>query len=256
VVDKNKRMQIVEQFSSPSKKMAILIDPDKTNINRLNEIVQLVEKAKSTDIFIFIGGSLMEDAEIDKYLQTIRNNTKFPIVLFPGANDCISTQADAFLLLSLISGRNPEWLISRHVQAASRLKKSQLEIISTSYILLACGKAKTVHYISNTQAIPSDKEEIAVATAMAGEMIGHQICYIEAGSGADFPAPAKLVAAVRNAIRIPLLVGGGIRTEAQMQQILKAGADVIVIGNAFEDNPNFLQESINLIKKYNKNTKK
>jgi phosphoglycerol geranylgeranyltransferase len=248
-------MQIVKQFSSSSKKLAILIDPDKTGINRLKEIVEIVEKAKSSDVFIFIGGSLMFNTEIDNYLQTIRNNTKSPIVLFPGANDCISAQADAFLLLSLISGRNPEWLISRHVQSASRLKNAQLEIISTSYLLIACGKAKTVHYISNTQAIPSDKEEIAVATAMAGEMIGHQVCYLEAGSGADFPVPAKLIAAVRNAIQIPLIVGGGIRTSEQMHESLNAGADVIVIGNAFEDKPEFLPQSIDVIKMYNKNPK-
>ncbi len=248
-------MQIFKQFSEPLKKLAILIDPDKTDINRLKELLRIVEKAKSTEVLIFIGGSLMQNTEIDQYLQTVRNNTELPVLIFPGANDCFSADADAFLLLSLISGRNPEWLISRHVQAASQLKKSTLEILSTSYILIACGKPRAVHYISNTQAIPSDKAEIAVATALAGEMIGHQLCYLEAGSGADYPVPCSLISEVRKAIRLPLIVGGGIRTPEQMQQTLEAGADVVVIGNAFEDNPNFLQESIHLIKKYNKTIK-
>ena len=241
-------MSVIDNFKTSKKKLAILIDPDKASASYLEEILSVLEKKKIENVFFFVGGSVIFDGNTKKTIQFLKERTKKQIILFPGTNTYISEDADAFLLLSLISGRNPEWLISRHVATAIKLKKTNIETISTSYLLIACGKPRSVHYISDTQAIPSDKSEIAVATAVAGEMIGHKLCYLEAGSGADYPVPTEMIEKVKQNIKIPLIVGGGINNTQQAQQILDAGADVLVVGNAFEEKVGFLSEIINLFK--------
>jgi phosphoglycerol geranylgeranyltransferase len=241
-------MSVINLFNTPKKKLAILIDPDKASTSYLEEILSVLEKKKNENVFFFVGGSVIFDGNTEKTIQFLKERTKRKIILFPGTNTYISENADAFLLLSLISGRNPEWLISRHVATAVKLKNTDIEIISTSYLLIACGKPKSVHYISDTQAVPDDKSEIAVATAVAGEMIGHKLCYLEAGSGADYPVPAEMIKKVKQNINTPLIVGGGINNTQEAQEILDAGADILVVGNAFEEKVEFLSEIINLFK--------
>lgn len=192
--------------------------------------------------FFFIGGSLITHYQMDRLIGQIREYTDIPTVLFPGNSLHITPSADAILLLSLISGRNPEFLIGQHVTAAPLLKKSNLEILPTGYLLIESGRTTTVSYISNTIPIPSDKPDIAACTALAGEMLGLHYLFLDAGSGALHPVPAPMIRAVRQATQIPLIVGGGIDTVAKALLALEAGADVIVVGNALERDPAFLAE--------------
>ena len=164
------------------------------------------------------------------------------IPAFPGDADHIDSSADAFLLLSMISGRNPELLIGKHVQAAQALKESRLEVIPTGYMLIDGGKLTNVSYISQTTPIPSGNTEIAVSTALAGEMLGLKLMYMDAGSGANSTVPPMMVKRVSSAIKLPLIIGGGIRTPDSMQELFSAGADIIVVGNALEENPEMLWE--------------
>lgn len=215
----------------PGKKFALLIDPDKQDANSLSSTVYTANKAH-VDL-ILVGGSLVSDT-MDTAIKQIKTETKIPVVLFPGSLMQLSRQADAILLLSLISGRNPDLLIGNHVLAAPYLKKSDLEIISTGYILIGDENTSAVGYISNTKPIPSKKTDLIVATAMAGEMIGNQVIYLEAGSGANNMINLKTISEVKKNISIPLIVGGGIRYESEMFDAYKAGADIVVIGTAIE----------------------
>ncbi len=225
------------------RKIAVLIDPDKANDHSLFSTLDVCEKCGIS--FIMAGGSLVSEP-IDHFISKIKNNTSLPVVLFPGSLLQFSEKADAILLLMLISGRNPEYLIGNHVIAAPMLKKSKLEIISTGYILIDSGKPTSVQYISNTIPIPSDKIDIAVATAIAGEMLGLKLLYLETGSGAMNPVPEALIAEVKKNISIPLAVGGGIRSREQLEKIFKAGADLVIIGNSLENNPNNLYSLLNI----------
>jgi phosphoglycerol geranylgeranyltransferase len=213
------------------KKFALLIDPDKQDANSLSSTVYAANKAQ-VDL-ILVGGSLVSDT-LDAAIKHIKAETNIPVVLFPGSLMQLSRQADAILLLSLISGRNPDLLIGNHVLAAPYLKKSNLEIIPTGYILVGDENTSAVGYISNTNPIPSKKTDLIVATAMAGEMIGNQIIYLEAGSGANNRISLKTISEVKKNISIPLIVGGGIRYEREMFDVYKAGADMVVIGTAIE----------------------
>ncbi len=213
------------------KKFALLIDPDKQDTNSLSSTVYAANKAQ-VDL-ILVGGSLVSDT-LDAAIKHIKTETNIPIVLFPGSLMQLSRQADAILLLSLISGRNPDLLIGNHVLAAPYLKKSNLEIIPTGYILVGDENTSAVGYISNTKPIPSKKTDLIVATAIAGEMIGNQIIYLEAGSGATNSISLKTISEVKKNITIPLIVGGGIRYESEMFDAYKAGADMVVIGTAIE----------------------
>jgi len=174
-------------------------------------------------------------------VEVLKKQTTIPVLIFPGSNLHIHSEADGILLLSLISGRNPELLIGQHVIAAPILRNSGLEILPTGYMLVESGKSTTVSYISNTQPIPSDKEDIAVCTAMAGEMLGLQLIYLDGGSGAQNPVPAKMISAVRRSISVPLIVGGGINSGIKAEQAWNAGATFVVIGNGLESNPDILQ---------------
>jgi putative glycerol-1-phosphate prenyltransferase len=225
---------------SGNKSIALLLDPDKANGDSLREILKIADENK-TD-YIFAGGSLTFTG-IDILIDEIKKLSQIPVVLFPGNLLQLTLKADMILLLSLISGRNPELLIGNHVIAAPHLKNVRKKLISVGYILINCGNKTSVEYISQTEAIPSGKPEIAVATALAGEMLGLQMIYLEAGSGAANPVPVNLVKAVRQNISIPLAVGGGIKNKEEVEQLFNAGADLIVLGNACEKNPKLLTEA-------------
>ncbi|GIV40516.1 MAG: geranylgeranylglyceryl phosphate synthase [Thermonema sp.] len=223
------------------KALAVLIDPDDTDRARCQRLVAHACEAGAH--FFFVGGSLIVSDRLHQVIEWIRTySAGIPIVLFPGSNLHIDASADAILLLSLVSGRNPEYLIGQHVLAAPILKRSGLEIISTAYMLIDSGAPTTVTYISNTAPIPQNKSDIAACTAMAGEMLGMRLVYMDAGSGALTPIPPAMIRQVRKAIEAPLVIGGGIRTVAQAQQAWTAGADVVVVGNAFEEEPHLVYD--------------
>ncbi len=230
------------QFAKNNNKklLAVLLDPDKILLDRVSEIIERIESAK-VDL-ILVGGSLLFSNQLDGLLLEIKKYTKLSVILFPGNAMQISSHADAILFLSLLSGRNPEYLVGNQVIAAPILKQTQLEIISTSYLLIESGRETTASYISNTKPIPRDKPEIAMATSLAGEMMGHQVVYLDGGSGAIKPVPTALIEQVATHSKNPIIVGGGIRTKEQMQAAYSAGATVVVIGTAFEENNQFLNQ--------------
>jgi len=223
-----------------SKQLAVLIDPDKTTGNDLFNTIAIANKAQ-VDFFL-VGGSLLLRDSLDTCITTIKASSTIPVVLFPGNAMHINAKADAVLLLSLISGRNSDLLIGQHVQAAPLLKQANIETIATGYILIDGGKPTTVSYISNTTPIPADKPEIAAITALAGEMLGLKCIYLEAGSGAQNPVSTTTISTVKKQITTPLIVGGGIRNAEAAVAACKAGANIIVIGNATEKNPDLITE--------------
>jgi len=231
------------------KKLAVLIDPDQVNLGNMDKLIQLASEA-SVDYF-FIGGSLIVNNMLDHCLKSIKERCNIPMLLFPGNSFQLSYKADGILFLSLISGRNPELLIGNHVIAAPFLKLSPLEIISTGYMLIDGGTPTTVSYMSNTNPIPANKSDIAVCTALAGEMLGMKQIYMDAGSGSQNPVPTEMIQSVSETINIPLIIGGGIRTPEKAYENAKAGADVIVIGNAFEKNPELVVEISSALKSIN-----
>lgn len=231
---------LLEKKKQGKKALAILIDPDNVSQSSLQQVVELSMKAK-VDYF-FVGGSLVVSDNLDNCVLQIKALCSIPVLLFPGSPSQISKHADALLYLSLISGRNPELLIGQHVISAPFVKKSGLEIISTGYMVIDGGAPTTVSYISNATPIPADKADIALCTAMAGEMLGSKLIYMDAGSGAKKPIAETMIGAVAKNIDVPLIVGGGIRDAEKTYLNCKAGADVIVIGNAVEKDPALIQE--------------
>ncbi|WP_224996792.1 geranylgeranylglyceryl/heptaprenylglyceryl phosphate synthase [Cesiribacter sp. SM1] len=230
-----------ERSKEGRKSFAVLIDPDKvSDEDSLSEIIHL--SVKHGVDFFFVGGSLITEDSLDWVVRMLRAESSLPVVLFPGSNLHIHQQAHAILFLSLISGRNPELLIGQHVVAAPILKKSRLEVIATGYMLIGSGIQTTAAYISNTLPIPNDKPSVAACTAMAGELLGLRLLYMDAGSGAPEPISQRVIGAVRRSVDLPLIVGGGIRSGAAARQALQAGADVVVVGNGIEKNPNLLIE--------------
>jgi phosphoglycerol geranylgeranyltransferase len=231
---------IISNKQNGKKLLAILIDPDKASPQHLKNVFTPENVAKID--LIFIGGSVLTSGNIDDTIELVRAQCDKPCLIFPGSPDQISSKADAILLLSLISGRNPELLIGKHVEAALRLKQSGLEILSTGYILIDGGAPTTVSYISGTSPIPSDKPGLAAMTALAGEQLGKQIIYMDAGSGAAKSIPTQMISAVREHTSQPIVVGGVIRTIEGIKNAWTAGADVVVIGNRLEEDPEFLFE--------------
>ncbi|HEX2608970.1 MAG TPA: geranylgeranylglyceryl/heptaprenylglyceryl phosphate synthase [Flavisolibacter sp.] len=231
---------LLDKKQNGKKSFAVLIDPDKITVTSLNDTIRLAIEAR-VDYF-FVGGSLVISDHLDECIQQIKRSCTIPVVLFPGSPSQISRHADALLYLSLISGRNPELLIGQHVISAPFVKKSGLEIISTGYMVIDGGAATTVSYISNAAPIPSDKEDIALCTALAGEMLGMKLIYMDAGSGAKKPITEKMIHTVAAQIDIPLIIGGGILDAEKAYLNCKAGADVIVIGNAIEKQPSLIKE--------------
>lgn len=231
------------------KAFAVLLDPDKVEF--LSFPFLLAESVRHGVDFFFVGGSLITRYAADEIIKAIHEHTSIPVILFPGNSLHIEPSADAILLLSLISGRNPELLIGQHVVAAPLLKRSQLEIVPTGYMLVESGRATTVSYISNTTPIPHDKPSVAACTAMAGELLGLQVMYLDAGSGAQKPVSPEMISAVRKAVDTPIIVGGGINSLSKAQAALEAGADVIVVGNGIEQNPDLLPEIAQLVRAFN-----
>lgn len=223
-----------------NKSIALLLDPDKTTGDSLKRIIKTAVKCKAD--YIMTGGSLTFNS-IDTLIDSVRELCSIPVVLFPGNLLQLSNKADHILLLSLISGRNPELLIGNHVIAAPYLRDLRHKIVSTGYILISCGTRTSVEYISQTEAIPSSKTEIVVATAMAGEMLGLSMIYLEAGSGASTHIPTGIISSVRKNIRIPLAAGGGIRNKKEVEEIFRSGADLIVLGNGCENDPGLLADA-------------
>jgi putative glycerol-1-phosphate prenyltransferase len=243
------RTKLRHNLQDGRKAFAVLLDPDKVELSSFPSM--LAESMRYGVDFFFVGGSLITRYASDEIIAAIRRHTNIPAILFPGNSLHIEPSADAILLLSLISGRNPELLIGQHVIAAPLLKKSNLEILPTGYMLIESGRATTVSYISNTTPIPHDKPSVAACTAMAGELLGLQIMYLDAGSGAQKPVSAEMIAAVRKSVDTPIIVGGGINTTQKAQAALEAGADVIVVGNGIEQNPDLLPEIAQIVKAFN-----
>ncbi len=242
---------LTEKKLQGKKSFAVLIDPDKVNDDNM---VQLIELAISSDVdYFFVGGSLVISDYLDECVQLIKKSCSIPVVLFPGSPSQISKYADALLYLSLISGRNPELLIGQHVVSAPIVKQSGLEIMPTGYMVIDGGAPTTVSYISNAAPLPSDKNEIAMCTAMAGEMLGMKLIYMDAGSGAQKPISESMIKKVSQCIDVPLIIGGGITTPEKAYLNCKAGADVIVVGNAIEKDSSLIKEMANAVHGLRKN---
>jgi phosphoglycerol geranylgeranyltransferase len=222
------------------KQFAVLIDPDKVTVSG---IPALVAKAMQVGVdYFFVGGSLILNDHLDSCVQTLKASGDIPVILFPGSTFQLSFSADAILFLSLISGRNPDLLIGQQVAAASYLHHSSLEVLPTGYMLIDGGAPTSVSYMSHTLPIPHDKPQIALATALAGTMLGLRMIYMDAGSGAQFPISNPMIQTVRREIEVPLIIGGGIRTPETAYEKARAGADLIVVGNALEKDPTLLAE--------------
>lgn len=220
-------------FSTNHKQLAILIDPYK-GINQMAKLLPLLQRQPPH--YVLVGGSMVSDTTT-AIIQTIRKYVSVPILLFPGNASQLSPAADAIMYLSLISGRNPEYLIGQHVQSAIQVYQQQIPVIPVGYMLIESGGPTSVQYISNTQPIPRNKNDIAIATALAGQYLGQKAIYLEGGSGALHAVPTDMIRAVKAHISIPLIVGGGIKTPDAMADAFNAGADVVVIGNVLEENP-------------------
>ncbi len=241
---------ILKKQEQGRKQFAVLIDPDKPSQPGL------LEKAEEAGVDLFlVGGSIITNGSLDACIASIKKRTSVPVALFPGNGLQLSSKADGLLFLSVISGRNPEMLIGKHVVAAPFVKKSGLEVIPTGYVLIESGKQTAVSYMSNTVPIPHDKDDIAMCTAMAGEMLGLRLIYLEAGSGAINPVSASMIRKVSENISVPLIVGGGIRSAAQAEETCMAGADIVVVGNALEKDPGLMKKIGAVITRFKKKQK-
>ena len=239
---------IVKNQKTKKKSFALLIDPDKQDKQQLLSIIEKAKKAK-TDYF-FVGGSLLTHDSLELCVSTLKDNSNIPVILFPGNAMQVNNKADGILFLSLISGRNADMLIGKQVITAPILKNSSLEVLSTGYMLIDSGKPTTVSYMSNTTPIPADKHTIAACTAMAGEMLGLKLIFMDGGSGAKSPISEQMIISVRNSINVPLIVGGGISSGKKAIENCKAGADIIVVGNAIEKDKDLINEIADAVHNY------
>ena len=231
---------LCERKVNGRKSFAVLIDPDKVDNDKMHRLLELAHAAK-VDYFL-VGGSLVISNYLDTCVQFIKKNSSIPVILFPGSHTQVSKYADALLYLSLISGRNPDLLIGQHVISAPAVRKSGLEILSTGYMVIDGGAPTTVSYISNASPLPADKDDIAMCTAMAGEMLGMKLIYMDSGSGAKKPITESMIETVSRHISVPLFVGGGITNPEKAYLNCKAGADIIVVGNAIEKDESLIME--------------
>lgn len=233
---------ILSAKENGKKLLAVLIDPEKVDFKNLPSFFKKVHQSITTHIFV--GGSTDKHHQTEKVVLAVKELTKLPVLLFPGDVKQITNKADGILLLSLISGRNPAYLIEQHIQAVPKLLNSGLEIIPTGYILIDGQKETATQRVSNTKPIPQIEIELIKNTALAGEFLGKKLIYLEAGSGAILPVDKKVITFVKKNLSIPLLVGGGIRSKKQLDLAFKAGADLVVIGTAFENDETFFEELI------------
>lgn len=233
----NSILAYIQKASKKGEKLlAILLDPDKSTIEEIPSISNRIEKLKAN--FIFVGGSIVKNGITNNFVETLKKHSNIPVILFPGDYSQLTNHADGLLFLSLLSGRNPEYLIEQQIKSVPFLKNSTLEIIPTGYILIDGGTNSSVLKISKTTPIPQDNIELAVSTAVAGMYKGKQLIYLEAGSGAKEVVSTEIISEVKKHISIPLIVGGGIKTKKQLNDAYKSGADIVVIGTAFENNIN------------------
>jgi phosphoglycerol geranylgeranyltransferase len=231
---------ILKSKVESEKLLAILLDPDKIDLNKVKTLLEKINQSPATHIFI--GGSLVENNILDELISKIKEDCDLPIVLFPGNPSQISDQADAILFLSLISGRNPDFLIEHQVKAVPILKQTNLEVISTGYILIESGTKTAVERVSKTTPLARNNPEYILQTAQAGELLGNKLIYLEAGSGADIAVPKEIIKLVSQNIEIPLIVGGGIIDLQGIQKAYDSGADLVVIGTAFEKDVDFFNK--------------
>jgi phosphoglycerol geranylgeranyltransferase len=232
---------IVQAKTENRKLLAILLDPDKIIWENLRYLIEKINQSPATHIFI--GGSHVQNNILDDLITSLKQKVSLPIVLFPGNPSQISAKADAILFLSLISGRNPDYLIEHQVNAVPILKKTQLEIISTGYVLIESGNETAVSRVSETKPLDRNNSDYAIQTAQAGEMLGHKLIYLEAGSGAKQAVPLEMIKKISENIEIPLIVGGGIIDLQGIQNAYNAGADLVVIGTAFENDAEFFNKN-------------
>jgi phosphoglycerol geranylgeranyltransferase len=228
--------------SKNKKLLAILIDPDKVLLENITSLVEKINQSPATHIFV--GGSSFEGNYLDELIRLIKSKTQLPILLFPGNPSQISGEADGILFLSLLSGRNPDYLIEHQINAIPFLKKTNLEIISTAYILIESGTETAVQKVSKTEPLDRNNPEYILQTAQAGELIGNKLIYLEAGSGAQLAVPTEVIQLVSKNVNIPVIVGGGIRSKQAIENAIKAGASMVVIGTAFENDTDFFNTII------------
>ncbi|MCV2486193.1 geranylgeranylglyceryl/heptaprenylglyceryl phosphate synthase [Flavobacterium sp. SH_e] len=233
------RQQILEAKSNGQKLLAVLLDPDKIVMENLDHLIEKINQSPATHIFV--GGSIVQNNILEELILELKQKTNLPVILFPGDPSQISSKADGILFLSLLSGRNPDYLIEYQVQAAPILKKTNLEVISTGYILIESGNETAVARVSKTKPLSRENLDLVLATALAGEMLGNQLIYLEAGSGAKQPVPTEMIELIAQNIEIPIIVGGGIVDLQGIQKAYNAGADLVVIGTAFENNSHFFE---------------
>uniref|UniRef100_A0A7C4Y956 Phosphoglycerol geranylgeranyltransferase n=1 Tax=candidate division WOR-3 bacterium TaxID=2052148 RepID=A0A7C4Y956_UNCW3 len=231
--------KFLKLYNSKKKGIAVLIDPDSENTKNLKKKIKMINES-SVD-FIFVGGSTLFLKELDTFLKKIKSLSEKPVIIFPGSALQVSRYCDAILFLSLISGRNPQFLIGEQVSSAMRIKKLGIEAIPTGYILIESGRTTSVEFISNTRAIPRDKHNIVLSHAVCGELLGFKSIYLDGGSGAIYPVPDDLIKKVKKEIKIPLIVGGGIRSIDEIKRKQDAGADIVVIGNILEKDMSLLK---------------
>lgn len=238
-------MKINQLLANGQKKVAILIDPDKNSSE--STLLSLIEKINILKpAFVFIGGSTVDASDFKTCISVLKANCTSPVVIFPGSHVQVDEQADAILFLSLVSGRNPDFLIGHQVEAAPILKNLDLEVIPTAYMLIDGGKNSSVAYVSQTSPIPRDQYSIAVNTAIAGELMGMKAVFMDAGSGAINSVSTKMIHEVKQNISVPLIIGGGLKSIEEVENVLNAGADVAVIGNKIEDDIDFLLDLMQL----------
>ena len=228
---------ILHSISKGERLLAVLIDPDKMKFQRLYGFMKKLNNSKATHVFV--GGSIVEDNVTENLVIEIKKLTRLPVILFPGDVTQITDKADALLFLSLLSGRNPEYLIGKHVEAVSKVRKSKLEVISTGYVLIENGKETAVQKVTQTQPLSRNNTQAIADTAKAGELLGMKLMYLEAGSGALHPVTETIIKAVKQELQIPLIVGGGIKSIEQLENAYKSGADLVVIGTALENDDSF-----------------
>ncbi len=231
---------ILGAVSQGEKLLVVLIDPDKIKFDNVSSFIEKVNKSIATHIFV--GGSTVEDYITDALVEEIKRYTKIPVVLFPGDVTQITNKADAILFLSLISGRNPEYLIGKHITSISKLKETTLDIISTGYILIESGTRTAVERVTETEPLLRTNVQYIVDTAKAGELLGMKLIYLEAGSGAKRPVSKEIISKVKKGLNIPLIVGGGIKSKKELENAYHSGADIVVIGTAFEEDESFFNE--------------
>lgn len=234
-----KNNTILKSITTKEKLLAVLIDPDKFSVSHTETFIEKLNQSVATHIFV--GGSTVEARATDLLVSEIKKHTKLPVILFPGDVTQITNKADGLLFLSLISGRNPDYLIGKHITSVSKLRNTNLEIIPTGYILIENGKETAVQRVTETQPMPKHNIQNIVDTAKAGELLGMKLIYLEAGSGAKHAVTPEIISSVKLELQIPLIVGGGIRTKKQLDDAYQAGADLVVIGTAFEEDASFFE---------------